>query len=106
MYCNWCGKSISSEAVYCEACGRAVRMVPAKRLVRPQQGRTIAGVALGVANYFDLDVTLVRLLWLLVAIFGGCGLLAYLVGWLVIPNEPKGLPAASIPVEQQQPQAS
>jgi phage shock protein PspC (stress-responsive transcriptional regulator) len=52
-------------------------------------------VALALANYFDLDVTLVRLMWVLVAVFGGCGVLAYFVGWLVIPDEPAQLPAAA-----------
>jgi phage shock protein C len=72
--------------------------------MRPRVGRKIAGVAAAVANYFDLDITLVRLVWVLIAIFGGCGILAYLVGWLVIPSEPEFVAAA--PVEQPHVQAS
>lgn len=103
MYCNWCGKGIDVAAVYCQSCGRAVRPVPSKKLFRPRVGRKVAGVALAVANYFDLDVTLVRLVWVLVAIFGGCGILAYFVGWLVIPEEPEfaGVEQAQQPQAQQ-----
>jgi phage shock protein PspC (stress-responsive transcriptional regulator) len=51
-------------------------------------GRKIAGVCLGFAEYFDLDVTLVRLVWLVVALMTGVGLLAYPVAWIVMPEEP------------------
>src|SRR5262249_34325977 len=99
MYCNWCSKTIDSAAEYCQQCGRAVSAVKARKLERPRDGRKIAGVALALANYLDLDVTLVRLVWVLVAIFGGCGLLAYFVAWVIIPNEPTQTSVAS-PVQQ------
>jgi phage shock protein C len=57
-------------------------------------GRQVAGVCLGVAEYFDLDVILVRLIWLLCAIFGGFGFIAYLVAWIVMPNDSYLLPAS------------
>jgi phage shock protein C len=101
MFCNWCGKSIDAQAEFCQFCGRTVRIPQTRKLVRPQQGRKIAGVAQGIANYFDLDVALVRLVWVLVAIFGGCGLLAYVVAWIIVPSEPK-LPAVA---SSSQPQA-
>jgi phage shock protein PspC (stress-responsive transcriptional regulator) len=56
--------------------------------MRPRGNRKIAGVCAAVANYFDLDPTLVRVVWLILIIFGGTGLLAYLIGWIVIPEEP------------------
>jgi len=96
MYCNWCGKGIPETAFYCQFCGRAVGGVHAKRLVRPRHGRQIAGVVLALADYFDIDVSLLRVVWVLVAIFGGCGIIAYFVGWLLIPNEPEALPAVSV----------
>ena len=59
-----------------------------RKLERPKQGRKIAGVALGVANYFDLDPTLVRIIWVLLLLPGGLpGLVPYLICWLVIPEE-------------------
>ena len=55
--------------------------------------RKIAGVCAGFAEYFDLDVTLVRLVWLFVALMTGVGLLAYPIAWIVMPEEPLRLPA-------------
>ena len=59
-----------------------------KTLVRPREGRMVAGVCAGLAEYFGLDVTLVRLIVAVVAVItGGAGALAYLVGWVIIPGE-------------------
>lgn len=59
-----------------------------KKLVRPKEGRKIAGVALAIANYFKVDVTLVRLIWVFLLIPGGLpGLIPYLICWWIIPEE-------------------
>ena len=58
-----------------------------KRLYRPREGRVIAGVCAGLAAYFGVDPTLVRLAFALVTVFGGIGILLYLVAWIVIPEE-------------------
>jgi len=90
MYCNYCGKVIPEDATICVHCNKSVGTAPTrKQLFRPRTGRKIAGVALAFAEYFDLDVSLIRVIWLLVAIFGGTGIVAYLVCWIVIPSEPE-----------------
>jgi len=97
MYCNYCGKVIQDDANVCAYCGTRVGAVIArKRLVRPRAGRKIAGVCIGFAEYFDLDVTLVRLVWLIVSVFTVVGLLAYPIAWIVMPEEPLALPTAPI----------
>ena len=47
----------------------------------------LAGVAAGVARYFDIDVTVVRIVFAVLAVVGGAGLPLYLAGWLLIPDE-------------------
>jgi phage shock protein C len=94
MYCNYCGKVIQDDANICAYCGTRVGAVTArKRLVRPRVDRKIAGVCAGCAEYFDLDVTVVRLVWLCVALMTGVGLLAYPIAWIVMPEEPLRHPA-------------
>ena len=62
-------------------------MEPEKKLLRPRDGRMIAGVCAGIARYFGIDATLVRLLWAIAVALLGTGILAYLICWLVIPQE-------------------
>jgi phage shock protein C len=65
-------------------------LTPSKRLYRTREGRVIAGVCAGLAAYFGVDPTLVRLAFALLTIFGGAGILLYLVAWIVIPDEGDG----------------
>jgi len=65
-----------------------------KVLVRPRDGRMLAGVCAGVADYFSLDVTLVRVIWAVVSVLtGGAGVLAYLAAWAIIPDEGQKSPS-------------
>ncbi len=106
MYCNYCGKMIQDDANVCAYCGRQVALAVAnRRLVRPRAGRKIAGVCLAFANHFGLDVTLIRIVWLLAAIFGvPLGIVSYIVAWIIIPEEPLMLPVAITPPVQSAPQ--
>jgi phage shock protein C len=89
MYCNYCGKVIPDDANLCAYCGKRVAGVIArKKLVRPRNGRKIAGVCQGFAEYFDLDVTLVRIVWAVCALGAGFGMVAYFAAWIVMPEEP------------------
>ncbi len=60
---------------------------PAVALVRPSCGRMVAGVAAGLARYLDLDPVLVRMALVVLALFGGAGVVVYAAGWLLIPDE-------------------
>jgi phage shock protein C len=95
MYCNYCGKLIQDDANVCAYCGTRVGSVLArKRLLRPRAERKVAGVCAGFAEYFDLDVTLVRAVWLISVFLGvGLSLIAYVVAWIVMPTEQLMLPA-------------
>lgn len=57
-----------------------------KRLTRDAKNKKIAGVCAGIANYFDLDPTLVRVIWILLVCVAGTGVLAYLIAWAVMPE--------------------
>jgi phage shock protein C len=57
------------------------------RVYRSRKNRVIAGVAGGLGEYFDVDVVIVRILFVLAVFLGGGGLLAYIIAWIVIPEE-------------------
>lgn len=59
-----------------------------KRLYRRRRDRKLAGVAGGIAEYFGIDPTLVRLLWVIAFFGAGVGLVAYIVAALIMPDEP------------------
>ena len=60
-----------------------------KKLYRSSKNKIIAGICGGIGEYFDVDPTIVRLLWVLFALTVGSGILAYLICWLIIPKNPK-----------------
>ena len=64
-------------------------------LYRSRSDRMLFGVAGGMARYFDIDASVVRIIWALLVIAGGAGLLLYVVAAIVIPEEPSGWSAAN-----------
>lgn len=60
----------------------------AKRLYRSKRDCIIGGVAGGLAEYLDVDPTIVRILWVLLAFADGIGVLAYIIAWIVVPPNP------------------
>jgi phage shock protein C len=66
---------------------------PARKLYRSETNRMIAGVCGGLAEYYNIDVTLVRVIFLALAVLGGgLGIVLYGVMWLMVPDESKALP--------------
>jgi phage shock protein PspC (stress-responsive transcriptional regulator) len=91
-------------ATRCAACTSWIGDHPVREWTRARGGRVIGGVARGLANRFGLPIAPVRLAFLLGLVFGGWGLLAYLALWIVMPEEPLALPAATAPLAPPQPQ--
>ena len=106
MYCSNCGRPLASDARVCSNCGQPAggafagsQAVPPsfaqRKLVRPRAGRKIAGVCQGIANMYGWDVTVVRIVLVVLAVCSGIGLVAYVVIWVVAPEEPLALPSGS-----------
>ena len=57
-----------------------------KQLRRSRRDRRLAGVCAGIAEYFGWDPTLVRVAWIVLTLMGGCGILLYLILWVVMPE--------------------
>jgi phage shock protein C len=90
MFCTQCGQSLEADLNFCPRCGISLNGAtprPEKKLLRPLKGNWLAGVCNGFAQYFAIDVTVVRLAWLATLLLAGTGLLAYLICWFVIPRE-------------------
>jgi phage shock protein C len=91
MYCNACGQSIAEDGRFCSHCGNVVGIPPTpKKLMRSRADRKIGGVCSGLAQYLDLDISLVRVLWFFITLACGIfpGIVAYVLGWIIIPEEP------------------
>jgi phage shock protein C len=98
MYCAHCGKQMDAGALFCPACGATQQPVMVGRaplpgqLTRSRQQRMVAGVCGGLSLHYGWDLSLVRIVCALMIILTGVGLIAYLVAWIVIPDEPYALP--------------
>lgn len=58
-----------------------------KKLYRSRDDKFLAGVCGGLADYFNTDSNLIRILWIILILFKGAGLFVYLIAWLIIPEE-------------------
>jgi len=105
MYCTRCGQQLREGSNFCSQCGQparpevmAARAAPAERLVRIRTDKKIAGVCAGFARYMGVDVTLMRVIWLVTALTAGVGFIAYIVAWIAMPLEdaPLDLPLTKV----------
>jgi len=94
MYCTRCGSELRDIDRFCSQCGVNVAAPqsspgysPARPLARIMYDKKIAGVCAGFARYFDCDVTLMRVIWLILAFGTGLGFIGYIVAWFVMPKE-------------------
>ena len=94
MACLLCQREVPADALFCPACGARQPSENSaswnsRRLVRIRSEQKIAGVCAGLADYLDVDVTLVRALWLALTIVPGAivgGVLAYALAWIIMPE--------------------
>lgn len=75
-----------------------------KKLYRSRNDRMIAGVCGGLGEYFGIDSTLFRLLFVVAAVFGGSGFIAYLLFMIIVPQEPLEMTDSPVAVTETEPQ--
>jgi len=93
MFCTRCGIQMEDTARFCAQCGAPTGNAPVGQSVRPERllrasdDQKIAGVCAGFARYFGVDVTLVRILWIVLVIWPVplVGIIAYIIAWIVMP---------------------
>jgi phage shock protein C len=96
MYCTDCGQQLRDGGNFCHCCGKptgteARPAIRRPRLVRVMEGKKIAGVCTGFARYLDVDVVLVRIVWLVIALTAGVGFIGYIVAWIAMPREERAV---------------
>jgi phage shock protein PspC (stress-responsive transcriptional regulator) len=106
MLCPKCQKEVAEGSKFCYNCGAQLAgqasppaggyVAPVKRLMRSSRDKKLGGVCAGVADYFDLDSTLVRIIWLLAVLCAGTGGLLYIILWIALPLAPS-TPALAVP---------
>ena len=63
-------------------------MASTRKLYRSTTNRQLAGVCGGLAEYFNLDATLIRVLFIVLAVLGGSGVILYIAMWIIVPKQP------------------
>ncbi len=102
MFCPQCGKEYIQPVNFCCHCGTAFSApasTHARKLTLSRSDKKIAGVCAGFARYFAVDVTVVRVIWLMLVFLWGWGILGYFIAWIVMPQEPlpQAAPVAATP---------
>jgi phage shock protein PspC (stress-responsive transcriptional regulator) len=89
MTCVRCHKELEDGSSFCRFCGAAVgTSPPAHRITRIPEEAQLGGVCAGLASYFDADVTLIRLAWIVLSIVPGLllgGVIVYVACWILLP---------------------
>ena len=99
MYCTKCGIELRDQDKFCCECGTSTGRGPSavrpERLSRPTQEGKLGGVCAGFARYLNVDVTLVRILWVVLTVWPLplFGVVSYIVAWIVMPKDPVTVPA-------------
>ncbi len=90
MYCNHCSAEIADTSNFCSSCGaRQRKRTSHKQLTLSATDKKIAGVCGGIAEYLDVDSTIVRLIWVALSVVPGGfigGAIAYFLAWTIIPK--------------------
>ena len=68
------------------AARKAAKRAAQKHLYRSSRNKVIAGVCSGLAEYFDVDPVMVRLIWVILTLLGGSGILLYIIFWIIVPK--------------------
>lgn len=96
MFCTRCGSECREDDRFCSRCGTRTGVGEAasagKPLLLDKRNKKIAGVCAGFARYLEVDVILVRVIWLCVALTAGIGVLAYFAAWIIMPSDSDQLP--------------
>ena len=94
MFCTRCGTELRETDRFCSQCGANIAAPhaypqPARRLARAMYDKKIAGVCAGFAHYLDCDVTVMRVIWLVLTICtaGFPGFIGYVVAWIAMPKD-------------------
>ena len=88
MYCTGCGRQMQDEDRFCPMCAKPVTgWPPPRRLTRDMQNKKAAGVCSGFARYLGTDLTVMRLIWVVLTLFTGIPIIVYLIAWTVMPAD-------------------
>jgi len=78
----------TSQIIICGKIDQIAVKKEIKRLVRSKKGKVLAGVCVGIGNYFNVDPVVIRVIWIFLLIPGGLpGIIPYVLCWIIIPKE-------------------